>query len=78
MNSNDIKKIKKNSNGFSFTQEMLNEVNNLDFAKGEVDYLKLVDRDRGEAGFESVVDTRQSYIWSVLSAISEDVGEAIY
>lgn len=70
MNIDDVKNIKKNSYDFSFTQEMLNEVNNLDFAVGEVDYLNSADN--------NAVDTRRSYLWSSLSAITEDVGEAIY
>ena len=69
----DISKdFKKNSNDFSFTREVINEVINLDFKSGSKTLLSALSSDA------QPVVTKDNYIWYALSATSEDVGEALY
>ena len=58
----DREEFKKNSNDFSFTREVINEVNNLDFKAGSMSLL---------TSLSSRVDpivTKENYIWYALSA----------
>lgn len=63
--------IKKNSNDFSFTKEVINEVNNLDYKEGALYFNEMLSDD-------SLADTKKSYIWSALSAVTDQVGEVLY
>ena len=65
--------VKKNCNEFSVAKEVLNEVNNLGFKTGEQDFYRIVDDPEGKT-----LDTQKSYIWSAISAVSDQVGEALY
>jgi len=66
----DAELVKKNSNEFSVVKEVLNEVNNSEFKKGAEDFYKTI--------MYGTPDTKQSYIWSALSAVADDVGEVLY
>ena len=63
--------VKKNSNEFSFVKEVINEVNNSDFKTGVADFYKMLSGDKH-------VDNSDTYIWTALSAIGDDIGEVIY
>lgn len=62
--------VKRNSNNFSFSKEILNEVNNVDFLSGAKEFYQTLSNDAD--------DTSRSYLWRALSAITDDVGETIY
>lgn len=62
--------VKRNSNSFSFSREMMNEVNNIDFLSGAKDFYQTLSNDAD--------DTSKSYLWRVLSAVTDDVGETLY
>lgn len=57
--------IAKNSDGFDFVEVLGTFINNLKFKQGYNEYL-------------SKKDTKDAYIWTVLSAIGNDYGETIY
>lgn len=73
MDSNQLKTsdIKYKGSEFSFTSETLNEVNNLNFLEGYKSFYQL------SSGVISS-DTATSYLWSSVSAISEQLGSAFY
>lgn len=63
--------VKKNSNEFSFVKEVINEVNNSDFKTGVADFYKMLSGDK-------CVDSSDTYIWTAISAVGDDIGEVIY
>ena len=66
----DVDLVKKNSNDFSFSKEVLNEVVNEDFMQGAKDFYSTLTSDSDT--------TAKSYIWQALSAVTDDVGETLY
>ena len=52
-------------------KEVINEVNNSDFKTGVADFYKMLSGDKQ-------VDNSDTYIWTALSAIGDDIGEVIY
>lgn len=67
----DISIVKKNSNDFSFTQEIINEINNLDFKQGALQFQDILTDD-------NKYDTKKTYIWSAMSAVTDQIGEILY
>lgn len=61
----DDSTYKRNSNNFSFTDTFASLVNNEEFKEGYVELKKGYNNDK-------------TYIWEMLSAVSEDVGETIF
>ena len=66
----DVDIVKKNSNNFSFSKEILNEIVNEDFKQGAKEFYQKLSTGND--------DTSRSYIWTALSAVTDDVGEILY
>jgi len=62
--------VKRNSNGFSVTKEAINEANNTDFIAGAQDFYNVID--------QNLPDTKESYVWTAMSAVADDIGEVLY
>ena len=66
----NIDVVKKNSNNFSFSKQIINEIVNEDFKTGISDYYNKLRLD--------TPDTSRSYIWTALSGVTDEVGEILY